>query len=391
MYKIILKKGREKSVLRFHPWLFSGAIEKIEGNPTNGSVVLVYNSENVFLGSGYYGMGSIAVRFLTFSTKEDIESQAFWDVLLGKAFDKRVKLGLLNPQNNCFRLVHGEGDDIPGLILDYYNGVVVFQAHNSGIYVFTNQIIQAVKNCLSEKLKAIFHKPKEHSIDDSIPPVGFLFGSAEPGWVKENGFEFFIDWMEGQKTGFFLDQRESRALVSRYAKGRTVLNTFSYTGGFSVYAGAAGAQKVVSVDISAPAIAFCKKNLIQNGMDSLAKDCLVADSFNALKETKGEFDLIILDPPSFAKSIKSKNQAVKGYRRLNQLALKCIGANGVLFTFSCTQVVDRELFEDAVYSAALEAGRNVKILHRLGQPPDHPINFFHPESDYLKGLVLWVE
>ncbi len=390
MIQIQVKKGRDKSLKRSHPWLFSGAIQTIHGKPVNGDVIQVVDNEENILGVGYFGTGSIAVRMLAFDN-ENVTGQSFWNNAIQKAYHRRVSLHIENSQTNCFRLVHGEGDNIPGLILDYYDGVVVFQAHNAGIYTFKNQIIEAVKYTLGKKLKAIFHKPKEHSLDDSIPPIGFMFGDAETGNVLENGFSFKVDWMEGQKTGFFIDQRNNRNLMFQYAKDKTVLNTFCFTGGFSVYAAAAGAKEVVSIDISQPAIEACKHNLQQNGFDSFANNCKVADTFNVLKESGNMFDLIILDPPSFAKSMKNKNQATKGYRRLNELAFNQIKSGGVLFTFSCTQVVDRQLFEDTVLAAAITAGKSVKILQRLGQPADHAINFFHPESEYLKGLVLWVE
>jgi len=390
MIQIHLKRGREKSVHRFHPWLFSGAIHKIEGNPIEGSPVEVLDSDENVLGVGYYGSGSIAVRFLSFRN-EDILGQSFWNKALKRAYDRRVNLEIDSPKTNCYRLVHGEGDNIPGLILDYYDGVVIFQAHNAGIYTFKDQVVEGIKTVLGKKLKAIFHKPKEHSIDDSIPPIGFWYGDAETGVVLENGFQFGVDWMEGQKTGFFIDQRDNRALIMRYAKGRSVLNTFCFTGGFSIYAAAAGAKEVVSVDISPPAVNACKQNLINNGFEQFSKGCEVADSFNVLKESGDKFDLIVLDPPSFAKSMKNKGQATKGYRRLNLLALQKIKSGGIIFSFSCTQVVDRQLFEDTVFAAAIESGRNVKILHRMGQPADHAINFFHPESEYLKGLVLLVD
>lgn len=390
MIQIHLKRGREKSVQRFHPWLFSGAIHKIDGNPKEGSPVEVLDSEENVLGVGYYGSGSIAVRFLSFRN-EDISGQSFWNKAIKRANDRRVNLEIENPKTNCFRLVHGEGDNIPGLILDFYDGVVIFQAHNAGIYTFKDQIVEAIKTVLGQNLKAIFHKPKEHSIDDSIPPIGFWFGDAEPSVILENGFEFGADWMEGQKTGFFIDQRDNRALIMRYAKGRKVLNTFCFTGGFSVYAAAAGAIEVASVDISQPAVNACKQNLINNGFENFAQGCETADSFNVLKDSGDKFDLMVLDPPSFAKSMKNKGQATKGYRRLNLLALQKIKPGGIIFTFSCTQVVDRQLFEDTVFAAAIESGRNVKILHRMGQPADHAINFFHPESEYLKGLVLLVD
>jgi 23S rRNA (cytosine1962-C5)-methyltransferase len=385
-----LKQGRDKSLLRFHPWVFSGALLTIPQNLVNGSPVKVLNHQNEFIAYGYFGTGSISVRVLSFLEQDNILSDEFWENAISAAYTKRKALNFDN-NTNCFRLVHGEGDSLPGLILDYYNGVVIFQAHNTGIYLFKDYIVRALQNILQDKLKAIFHKPKEVSKTDEIPDIGFWYGSAEPSVVLENKFEFEVDWMDGQKTGFFIDQRESRALIARYASNKSVLNTFSYTGGFSIYAAAANATKVVSVDISAPAIEACRKNLIRNGLESFAEDCIVADSFNTLKEIGSDFDILVLDPPSFAKSFKNSKQATKGYRRLNLLAFKYMKKGSILFTFSCTQVVNRKLFEDTVFAAAVESGRKVSILHRLGQPADHPINLFHPETEYLKGLVLYVE
>lgn len=391
MLRITVKKGREKSVKRFHPWLFSGSIHRLEGEgKKEGALVSVHDIDGHLLGKGYYGTGSIAVRFLTFQN-EDISAQSFWNLKIEEAIQRRTALQLPDSQTTCCRLVHGEGDLIPGLVLDYYDGVVVFQAHNVGIYVFKNQIVEALKTTLGATLKAVFHRPKEHSIDDTIPPIGFWYGDAEPSIVLENGFSFAVDWLEGQKTGFFIDQRENRQFLMRYAKDKKVLNTFCYTGGFSVYAAAAGAKEIVSVDVSQPAIHACKENLIRNGFPDFATHALVMDSFTILKEKGDEYDLIVLDPPSFAKSMKNKIQATKGYRRLNLLAFQKIKKGGILFTFSCTQVVDRQLFEDTIYAAAIESGRKVSILHRLGQPADHAMNLFHPESEYLKGLVLRVE
>jgi 23S rRNA (cytosine1962-C5)-methyltransferase len=390
MIQITLKPGRQKSIERRHPWLFSGAILQINGNPKSGDVVDVLDANGQWLGLGYYGMGSIAVRFLSF-TKCDICSQDFWNQKIRDAYHRRIATGVVSENTNCWRLVHGEGDGIPGLVLDFYNGVVVFQAHNQGIYRFKELILQAIMEVLGNDVQAVFHRPKDDLAKEDIPDIGFWYGDAEPGIVLENGFRFEANWMHGQKTGFFIDQRENRNLLMRYAKGRKVLNTFCFTGGFSVYAGAAGAQTVTSVDISERAIDMCRKNLELNHLHTFVPQCYAADTFQVLKDRIGEFDLILLDPPSFAKSMRNKSQALKGYRRLNGLAFKALASKGVLFTFSCTQVVDRMSFEAVVYAAAIESGRSVKILHRLGQPPDHAIDLYHPESEYLKGMVLWVE
>lgn len=393
MITITLKKGREKSVLRKHPWVFSGAFHTIQDNPkkiAEGTVVKLLDYQQKCIATGYYGKGSIGVRILDFEETQP-QDTSYWVKKIDHALQKRIQLGLFpNPHTNAWRLVHGEGDLIPGLTLDYYNGVVVFQGHNEGIYAFKEWIVQAIQIVLKDSLIALYHKPK--SIPEAtIAPEGFWFGTQTNSIVQENQLLFDVNWTTGQKTGFFIDQRESRELMFRYAKGRQVLNTFCYTGGFSVYAAAAGALRVRSVDVSKTAIALCKQNLIQNQFSQWASECSVADTFEVLKTEGNEYDLIILDPPSFAKSMKNKSNALKGYRRLNTLALQKIKPGGILFTFSCTQVVDRASFESTLFASALDANRQVSIINRTGQPPDHPLNLFHPESEYLKGLVLLVE
>ena len=389
--KIILKKGREYSIQRLHPWVFSGAIHSTEGTLSDGCWVQVLSAKNELLGSGHYQRGSITVRILSFA---QLPGDNFWSAKFQKALALRKAADLPTENTNCYRLVHGEGDGLPGLVIDYYNGIAIVQAHSVGMHTDRHKISEALVEVLGSDLKSVYYKSQA-----SLPgreradfEDEYLYGmSAVPHLVLENGNKFFIDWEEGQKTGFFLDQRDNRKLLAYYAQGKKVLNTFCYSGGFSIYALAANAASVHSVDSSEKAIALTRSNLEVNGFDLLDNPCYAEDVFEFLKDKGDQFDLIVLDPPAFAKHRDARHQAVKGYQRLNTQAMKVIRPGGIIFTFSCSQVVDKQLFYDTVVSAAIHAGRNIKVLHHLSQAPDHPVSIFHPEGEYLKGLVLYVE
>lgn len=388
--QIILHKGKEFSMQRRHPWVFSGAISRKDASLKEGDLVEVYSNKNEFLGIGYFAAGgSISVRIISFE-KTTID-QDFWTRKIEKAWIYRQKLGILNAQTNVCRIFFGEGDGVPGLILDYYDGHVVVQSHSWGVYLQKEYIVKAIQNVLGSALKSIYDKSAETLSKAFAGKTenGFLFGTEQDIVVKENGYLFRIDFIKGQKTGFFIDQRDNRQLLADYSKNKTVLNTFSYTGGFSVYAAAAGAKAVHSVDVSAPAIALCDQNIALNNCHN--HESFAIDTFDFLKDKKDVYDIIVLDPPAFAKSRDSKHQAVIGYKRLNSMAMKLIKPNGIIFTFSCSGVVDKMLFYNTVTAAALEAGRNIKLLHYLYQPPDHPVTPFFAEGEYLKGMVLWVE
>jgi 23S rRNA (cytosine1962-C5)-methyltransferase len=387
--QIILNKGKEFSMQRKHPWVFSGAIAKKDNNLQDGDIVEVYSNKNEFLGAGYWAGGSIAVRIISF--EKTLIDENFWFEKINKAWNYRNQLSILNKNTNACRLFFGEGDGVPGLILDYYDGHVVFQAHSWGVYQQKDNIAVAIKKVAGASLKSIYDKSSE-SLSKHFSGKsqnGFLFGGEEEIIVKENGHLFKIDFINGQKTGFFIDQRENRELLSKYCAYKNVLNTFSYTGGFSVYAAAAGAALIHSVDVSEQAIKLCNENVALNAGKN--HEGFAMDTFDFLKDKKDVYDVIVLDPPAFAKSRDSKHNAVIGYKRLNTLAMKLIKPGGTIFTFSCSGVVDKMLFYNTVTSAALEAGRNIKILHYLCQPPDHPVTPFFPEGEYLKGMVLWVE
>ena len=389
--KIILKKGKEYSIQRFHPWVFSGAIHSAEGDLTDGCWVAVHSSKNTLLGSGHYQKGSITVRILSF---ENLPGDDFWIAKLKKALELRKNAGLPSATTNCFRLIHGEGDGLPGLIVDYYNGIAIVQAHSIGMHVDRHKIAAALVQLLGTELTSVYYKSqttvpgrdRENFADEYLYGMG-----AIPHLVIENGNKFFVDWEEGQKTGFFLDQRDNRQLVAQYSPGKKVLNTFCYSGGFSVYALSAQATVVHSVDSSEKAIELTRSNIEVNGFNLLQNPCYTEDVFEFLKDKGDAYDIIVLDPPAFAKHRDARHQAVKGYQRLNAQAMKSIRAGGIIFTFSCSQVVDKKLFYDTVVSAAIQAGRNIKVLHHLSQAPDHPVSIFHPEGEYLKGLVLYVE
>ena len=380
-----LKHGKEHSILRRHPWIFSGAIHKLEMDPGDGDWITVRSGSGDILGYGHYQRGSISIRMLSFDGAEPGEK--FFEEKLRASLRLRRSAGILNGRTNSCRLVHGEGDGLPGLIVDLYDNTAVIQAHSHGMHKDRERIASALKAILPD-LKAVFYKAQT-TLNDS--EAAYLFaGTAVPHQITEHGNKFLVDWEEGQKTGFFLDQRENRALLASYSHGRTVLNAFCYTGGFSVYGLKGGAKVVHSVDVSAKAIELTKLNLQANNFDPANNDCVVKDTFDFMKDKQDEYDLIVLDPPAFAKHKDSKHQAMKGYKRLNAEAMKIIRSGGVIFTFSCSQVVDRQLFYDTVVSAAITAGREIKVLQHLSQPADHPVSIYHPEGEYLKGLVLYV-
>ena len=390
--KVVLKKGKEESILRFHPWLFSGAIDRIEGGVEEGDIVTVHASDDRFLGVGHCGIGSIAVRIFAF---KDVEPDlAFWCDKIQAAFNLRQRIGLTSTKGtNVFRLVHGEGDGLPGLIVDFYNGTAVLQAHSVGMWVIREMLVEAMKIVLGDLLTAVYDKSsKTLPFKASIEPVdGYLFGGQTTLEVMEDGNRFLVDWEEGQKTGFFVDQRENRKLLSQYSFGKDVLNMFCYTGGFSFSAMRGGANLVHSVDSSVKAIEMTNKNVELNFPGDKRHEAFAADAFDFMHDIKDKYDLIILDPPAFAKHKNVLSQALQGYKKLNSRAFQQIRPGGILFTFSCSQVVTKTNFREAVFSAAAISKRNVRILHQLSQPADHPINIYHPEGEYLKGLVLYVE
>lgn len=422
MTKIILKKGREDSLLRFHPWVFSGAIAQIVGEPSEGDIVGVFSQSGAFLAYGHYQVGSIAVRVLSFAG-EDVMSPDFWKNMIARALRVRVAAGLavqpvssaagpgaqqdsptieapstLPRKTNCYRLVHGEGDGLPGLIIDYYDGVCVMQAHSVGMFRAKGAICEALKSVYGQSLKAVYDKssgtaPFKAGLD---LVDGYLYRSEgfsdDEQIVLENGHKFFVNWTEGQKTGFFLDQRENRALVGKYSKGRNVLNLFCYTGGFSVYALGNGAVHVDSVDSSRKAVDMVERNIALNGFDHSCHTGYCTDAIDFLRDVpEDKYDLMIVDPPAFAKHRGALNNALRAYQRLNAAAISKVAPGGLVFTFSCSQVVDKEAFALAVFSAAAQTGRSVRILDRLNQPADHAVNIYHPEGEYLKGLLLYVE
>jgi len=389
--KIILKKGKEESLRRFHPWVFSGAIAKITGDADDGCIVEVFSASNEFIASGHYQHGSISVRVLSFE-KRPID-QDFWNNRIFKAFSVRKKLGLAQrPGLDVYRLIHGEGDGLPGLIVDYYNGTAVIQTHSIGMHKELNKIVSGLREVLGEDLVAIYNKstsslPSRYS---ELSSDGYLWGKPVTRLVTENGCQFRVDWEQGQKTGFFIDQRESRQLLLRYSANRTVLNLFGYTGGFSVYAARGGAGKVITVDSSKPAIELANENMRINGYESLSQT-IVSDVFDFFASNHSTAGIVVLDPPAFAKHTQALKVALQGYKKLNVAGFRMVEPGGLLFTFSCSQVVSRSDFRKTVFTAAAIAKRNVRIIHQLSQPADHPVNIYHPEGEYLKGLVLYVE
>lgn len=384
--KVILKKGKEKSIQRRHPWVFSGAVYGVTQELSDGDLVDVVDSQNQHLGTGYFSdKGSIVVRLLTFG--KEVFTENFWNEKLQSAWNLRLKLLNLDV-TNAFRVIHGEGDGIPGLIIDYYNKNWVIQAHSTGIFLQIEQISEAIKSNFPEYCETIYCKSS-----GTLPNTGtdyFLLGTNSETIARENNILFSVNWVEGQKTGFFLDQRENRKLLGQFSKGKKVLNTFCYTGGFSIYAMQAKAELVTSVDISQKAVDLAASNMELNFPNANHK-AVADDVFNFMKENHQIYDVIVLDPPAFAKSIKSKHTATQAYKRLNIAGLKALAPKGILFTFSCSQVIDDVLFYNTVAAAAIETGRTIRVLHKLTQGPDHPTNIYHPEGHYLKGLVLYVE
>lgn len=387
--KIYLKKGKEESLLRFHPWVFSGAIQQIDEGIEEGETVQVLTSHNDFIAVGHYQQGSIAVRILSFSNVAIDEK--FWQSRLSSAYQMRLSTGIAgNPNNNTYRLVHGEGDNLPGLIIDVYGPTAVMQAHSIGMHLCRHDIARELINVMGSHIKSIYYK-SETTLPYMEPENGFIYGGCDDDTALENGLKFHVDWLHGQKTGFFVDQRENRSLLEHYAKGKKVLNMFCYTGGFSFYAMRGGAKLVHSVDSSAKAIDLTRSNVELNFPGDKRHEAFCEDAFKFLDGMDGKYDLIILDPPAFAKHRGALHNALKGYTRLNNKAFEKIAKGGILFTFSCSQVVTKEHFRNAVFTAAAQAKRKVRILHQLHQPADHPVNIYHPEGEYLKGLVLYVE
>ena len=391
--KVYLKPGKEESLKRFHPWVFSGAIARVEGEPEEGEIVDVYTSKKEFIACGHFQIGSIAVRVLSF-VQETIDHE-FWVRKLAVAKDLRVALGLIgNPQNNTYRLVHGEGDNLPGLIIDVYDHTAVMQAHSAGMHVYRMEIADALSEVMGDVIENIYYKSETtlpFKADLLSTENGFIKGGSPENVAMENGLKFHVDWLKGQKTGFFVDQRENRHLLERYAKGRNILNMFCYTGGFSFYAMRGGANLVHSVDSSAKAIDLTNENVELNFPGDARHKAYAEDAFKYLDRMGDQYDLIILDPPAFAKHRDALRNALRGYTKLNAKAFEKIRSGGILFTFSCSQVVNKENFRNAVFTAAAQSGRSVRILHQLTQPGDHPVNIYHPEGEYLKGLVLYVE
>ena len=392
--KVYLKQGKEESLKRFHPWIFSGAIQAVEGKDDieEGETVRVLTSGGEFIAVGHYQIGSIAIRVLSFDNVEIDES--FWENRILSALQVRISIGIAdNLQNDTYRLIHGEGDNLPGLIVDCYGKTAVMQAHSVGMHVARMAVCHALVKVMGARIEHIYYKS-----DTTLPfkaelgqENGFIFGGSEDNIGKENNLLFHVDWLKGQKTGFFIDQRDNRSLLEKYARGRSVLNMFCYTGGFSVYAMRGQAALVHSVDSSAKAIELTNRNIALNFPDDSRHEAFCEDAFKFLDANENKYDLIVLDPPAFAKHSRALHNALNGYTRLNIKGFSCIKSGGILFTFSCSQIVTKEHFRNAVFTAAAQAGRKVRILHQLHQPADHPINIYHPEGEYLKGLVLYVE
>lgn len=389
--KIVLKSGKDQSIRRFHPWVFSGAIKKIYGNPVEGDLVDIYDNKDTFLAVGHYAPSSIAVRILSF--EQVIPDISFFREKIKHAIAFRRAVGISeSPLINVYRLIHGEGDGLPGLIVDFYNGVAVMQMHSVGFYRLRTEITSILTGLMKDQIIAVYDK-SEGTIPHMSDIKGvneFLYGNSGPVLVTENGYRFKIDWTTGQKTGFFIDQRDNRKLLENYTSGKSVLNMFGYTGGFSVYA-MKNAGLVHTVDSSVQAVRLADENINLNYGDDSRHSSFAEDAFDYLNDIKNKYDVIILDPPAFAKHNNALANALQGYKRLNIKAIEQIKPGGIIFTFSCSQVVTRENFRKSVFAAAANTGRNVRILHQLSQPPDHPVNIYHPESEYLKGLVIYVE
>lgn len=391
MKHIHLKRGKEDSLRRFHPWIFSGAIQSMSEEPAEGEVVKVFTNENEYIATGHYQIGSIMVRVLSFS--DETIDQAFYERKLAIALDVRRSIGVIQEDNNTYRLVHGEGDNLPGLVIDIYGATAVMQAHSVGMHQDRMMIAQALKTVMGDELHNIYYKsettlPYKAELEQEN---GFILGGDTNDIAVENGMKFHVDWLRGQKTGFFVDQRDNRSLLQRYSSGRNVLNMFCYTGGFSFYAMRGGASLVHSVDSSQKAVDLTNANISINFPGDARHTAYAEDAFKFLDKMDTPYDLIVLDPPAFAKHKDALRNALKGYTRLNKKAFEKIQPGGILFTFSCSQAVNKDQFRTAVFTAAASAGRNVRILHQLHQPADHPINIYHPEGEYLKGLVLYVE
>lgn len=393
MYKnVYLKRGKEESLKRFHPWIFSGAIHHADEGIEEGEIVRVITADGAFIAVGHYQIGSIAVRVLSFH--DECIDISFWRASLESALQMRIAVGIADsPQNNTYRLVHGEGDNLPGLVIDCYGDTAVMQAHSVGMHVSRMDICEALVQVMGNHIKNVYYK-SETTLPfkaDLGQENGFIYGNTNENMAVENGLRFHVDWLKGQKTGFFVDQRENRTLLEHYSKGKRVLNMFCYTGGFSVYAMRGEAELVHSVDSSAKAIELTKKNVELNFPGDMRHEAFCEDAFKYLDANDAKYDLIVLDPPAFAKHRGALHNALKGYTRLNVKGLQRIKKGGILFTFSCSQVVTKDYFRNAVFTAAAQAGRRVRILHQLHQSADHPINIYHPEGEYLKGLVLYVE
>ncbi len=390
--KVILRSGRDRSLKRFHLWVFSGAVKNIVGRPADGDIVEVYSANDEYLATGHFQNGSIMVRVFSFEKTD--ASIGFWKEKIARAIRFRKETGFFdNPETNVFRLIHGEGDGFPGLIVDFYHGVAVLQAHSVGMFRIRQMIADLFVELLPGKVVAVYDKSESTlNIAQKSEEGKFLAGSSENVQVMENGNLFEIDFREGQKTGFFIDQRENRNLLKNYCAGKKVANIFSYTGGFSVYAAKGGARLVDSVDASVKAMQLAIKNMNANfGESQPHHRFYTMDAFEFLKDQPEKYDVVVLDPPAFAKHQAALENALKAYRGINETAIRNLAPGGILFTFSCSQVVSKDDFRVAVFTAAASTGRNVRVLHQLSQPPDHPINIYHPESEYLKGLVLYVE
>ena len=392
MYKTIkLRNGKDQSLKRFHPWIFSGAIARMDDGIAEGDIVRVVDTKEEFLAIGHYQIGSIAVRVLSFT---DIEiNDSFWFSRLDKALQARRACNIIRPDNNTYRLVHGEGDRLPGLIIDIYDNAAIIQAHSVGMHMQRKDIARQLRTLYGDKLTCIYYK-SETTLPykaDLSEESGFLYGKASDVVATENGLKFYIDWLKGQKTGFFIDQRDNRSLIEKYSQGKKVLNMFCYTGGFSVYALRGGASVVHSVDSSERAIEMTSRNITLNFPDATNHEAYATDAFSYLRDMDNSYDLIVLDPPAFAKHKDALRNALKGYTRLNAKAMQKIKPGGILFTFSCSQAVNKDQFRLAVFTAAAQSHRFVRVLHQLHQPTDHPINIYHPEGEYLKGLVLYIE
>ena len=390
MKNLQLKRGKEESLLRFHPWVFSGAIQSADEGLEDGDLVRVLNFEGRFIAVGHYQKGTIAVRVLSF--RDVTIDDEFWYSRLLSALNMRIAIGLADhPDNNTYRLVHGEGDNLPGLVVDIYGQTAVMQAHSIGMHLARVSIAEQLQKVMQGRIENVYYKSETTLPFMDEMENGFLIGGDNNNTAIENGLMFYVDWLRGQKTGFFVDQRENRSLLEQFAKGRKVLNMFCYTGGFSFYAMRGGATLVHSVDSSAKAIELTNRNVQLNFPGDARHQAFCEDAFKYLEKADNQYDLIILDPPAFAKHRGALHNALKGYTRLNNKAFQIIQSGGILFTFSCSQVVSKDHFRNAVFTAAAQAGRKVRILHQLHQPADHPINIYHPEGEYLKGLVLYVE